>query len=225
MSVCIAVPAMALGYASGFALLWQRGWSRMLHAFAPAGRMALTTYVSQTLIGITLFYGIGLGLRDRLSFAEMTIVAIAIFALQCVASRISLRSFRFGPLEWLWRRATYDTGRDAPSTTPTTPGATLANSVTIQVAAAEYRIDIQIRHPATGQDHCDAERRDTVTLLCFVAGERKPLALRVEQEARGRVLPIALEFVQVVEPQLRHDDTETRLDRAAGAHADRAEQR
>ena len=105
----IAVPAMALGYASGFALLWQLGWSRMLHAFAPAGRMALTTYVSQTLIGISLFYGIGLGLGDRPSFAEMTIMAVAIFAAQCVASRIWLRSFRFGPLEWLWRRATYGT--------------------------------------------------------------------------------------------------------------------
>jgi uncharacterized protein len=105
----IAVPAMALAYASGFALLWHRGWSRMLHALAPAGRMALTTYVSQTLIGISLFYGIGLGIGDKLSFAEMTIAAVAIFALQCVASRIWLRSFRFGPLEWLWRRATYGT--------------------------------------------------------------------------------------------------------------------
>ena len=105
----IAVPALALAYASGFALLWQRGWSGTLRAFAPAGRMALTTYVSQTLIGISLFYGIGLGIGDELSSVEMTAAAVAIFALQCVASRFWLRSFRFGPLEWLWRRATYGT--------------------------------------------------------------------------------------------------------------------
>lgn len=105
----IAVPAMALAYASGFALLWQRGWSRMLNALAPAGRTALTTYVSQTLIGISIFYGIGLGVGDKLSFVQMTLAAAAIFALQCVASRTWLRAFRFGPLEWLWRRATYGT--------------------------------------------------------------------------------------------------------------------
>jgi uncharacterized protein len=109
----IAVPAMALAYASGFALLWQRGWSSGLRALAPAGRMALTTYVSQTLIGIAVFYGIGLGIGlsigHELSFAAMTSAAVAIFALQCVASRIWLRSFLFGPLEWLWRRATYGT--------------------------------------------------------------------------------------------------------------------
>ena len=105
----IAVPAMALAYASGFALLWMRGWKRVLRAFAPAGRMALTTYVSQTLIGIFLFYGIGLKLGNTLGFAQATVVAIAIFALQCVASRIWLQFFRFGPLEWVWRRATYGT--------------------------------------------------------------------------------------------------------------------
>lgn len=105
----IAVPAMALAYASGFALLWQRRWSGTLRALAPAGRMALTTYVSQTLIGISLFYGIGLGIGEKLSSLQMTLAAIAIFALQCVGSRLWLQAFRFGPLEWLWRRATYGT--------------------------------------------------------------------------------------------------------------------
>jgi uncharacterized protein len=105
----IAVPAMALAYASTFALLWTRGWGRILGALAPAGRMALTTYVSQTLTGVFLFYGIGLGLGNTLGFAQAIAVAVAIFAIQCVASRIWLRFFRFGPLEWIWRRATYGT--------------------------------------------------------------------------------------------------------------------
>jgi uncharacterized protein len=103
----IAVPAMALAYASGFALWWMRRSGRVLRVFAPAGRMALTTYVSQTLIGIFLFYGIGLGFGNTLGFAQAMAVAIAIFALQCVASRIWLHYFRFGPLEWIWRCATY----------------------------------------------------------------------------------------------------------------------
>jgi uncharacterized protein len=103
----IAVPAMTLAYASGFALAWQHSFGRALRLLAPAGRMALTTYVSQTLICVVLFYGIGLSLRGSIGLAECMIVALAVFTLQCVASAIWLGIFRFGPLEWIWRRATY----------------------------------------------------------------------------------------------------------------------
>jgi len=104
-----AVPAMTLAYASGFALLWQTAFGRRLRALAPAGRMALTTYVSQTLIGILLFYGVGAGLRGSIGLAECMIFAIVVFALQCAAATAWFGVFRFGPLEWLWRRATYGT--------------------------------------------------------------------------------------------------------------------
>jgi uncharacterized protein len=103
----IAVPTMALAYASGFALLWIRGWQAILRAFSHAGRMALTTYVCQTLIAILLFYGIGLKWGNTIGFMQAALIAVAVFALQCVAARIWLSFFRFGPLEWLWRRATY----------------------------------------------------------------------------------------------------------------------
>jgi uncharacterized protein len=105
----IAVPALALTYASGFALLWMRKQNRVLQLLAPAGRMALTTYVSETLIGIFLFYGIGFGLGKTIGFTAGTVLAVAIFAAQCVVSRLWLQFFRFGPLEWIWRRATYGT--------------------------------------------------------------------------------------------------------------------
>ena len=69
--------------------------------------MALTTYVSQTLIGIALFYGVGLGLRGQIGLVEGTILAIGIFGAQCVIAGLWLRWFLFGPIEWLWRRLTY----------------------------------------------------------------------------------------------------------------------
>ena len=103
----IAVPALTIAYASGFAWLWACGWRRGLAWFAPAGRMALTTYISQTLIGIALFYGIGLGLRGNVGLVEGTLLAIGIFAMQCLASSFWLRWFQFGPVEWVWRRMTY----------------------------------------------------------------------------------------------------------------------
>lgn len=109
MLFAVAVPAMTLAYASGFALLWTQRSSGMLRALCPAGRMALTTYVSQTLIGVAVFYGIGLGMRGTFGLAECVAFALAIFALQCAVSALWLTLFRFGPLEWLWRRATYGT--------------------------------------------------------------------------------------------------------------------
>jgi len=103
----VAVPAMAVAYASGFALLWSSGWRAILSRLAPAGRMALTTYVSQTVIGIMLFYGVGLGLNGRVGLVEGIMLAIAIFAAQCAISSVWLRWFYFGPIEWIWRRMTY----------------------------------------------------------------------------------------------------------------------
>jgi len=69
--------------------------------------MALTTYITQTAIGVSLFYGIGLGLHGQVGLVEGTFLAIAIFAAQCAIARIWLRWFYFGPIEWIWRRMTY----------------------------------------------------------------------------------------------------------------------
>lgn len=102
-----AVPALTLAYASGFALLWSGPARRVLGLLAPAGRMALTTYVSETLIAIALFYGVALGWWGTIGALECDVVAIAIFSLQCALCAAWLHRFRFGPLEWCWRRATY----------------------------------------------------------------------------------------------------------------------
>lgn len=101
----VAVPLMTLGYASGFALLWPR--VAALRALVPAGRMALTTYISQTLILMALFYGVGLGLHGQVRLTSGVLLALAIFAVQCALSALWLQWFRFGPIEWLWRCATY----------------------------------------------------------------------------------------------------------------------
>ena len=103
----VAIPAMAVAYASGFAWLWASGWRFVLQWLAPAGRMALTTYISQTLIGIALFYGVGFGLHGQIGLLQGTILAFAIFAAQCAIARFWLRRFHFGPIEWIWRRLTY----------------------------------------------------------------------------------------------------------------------
>ncbi len=102
------VTALALGYAATLLLAAQtpRG-KAALTPLAGVGRLALTVYLTQTLIFTTLFYGYGFGQVFRLGPAAVTALAGVIFALQVVACQWWLRYFRFGPFEWLWRSLTY----------------------------------------------------------------------------------------------------------------------
>lgn len=105
--------ALALAYMALAVLLFQRPrWRGWLARFAPVGRMALSNYLAQTVFGIALFYGIGLGLGPRHGLAGTLLAAVAIFTAQTAASRWWLRRFNFGPAEWLWRSLTY--GRRQP---------------------------------------------------------------------------------------------------------------
>ncbi|MEO6233613.1 MAG: DUF418 domain-containing protein [Thermomonas sp.] len=97
---------LGLAYAAGFALAWPRA-SRWLGILAPAGRMALTNYLSQTVVGIVLFYGIGFGLVGRLPIWGIYTVAVVLFGGQIAMSRWWLAGHRQGPMEALWRRWTY----------------------------------------------------------------------------------------------------------------------
>ncbi len=78
---------------------------------APAGRMALTNYLMQSLISTYVFYGYGLGCWG-LPRAWQLVFATAVFAMQVVLSQLWLKHFRYGPLEWFWRGFTY---RETPA--------------------------------------------------------------------------------------------------------------
>ncbi len=81
--------------------------SPVLRWLAAPGRMALSNYMGQSIVGILLFYGIGLGLGNRFSLLFVELTAVGIFIVQVVLSTCWLSSFRFGPLEWVWRMLTY----------------------------------------------------------------------------------------------------------------------
>lgn len=110
----IAVPLLALGYVAGIALLMQKGravgWLMLL---APVGRMGLTNYLMQTVVGIVIFYGIGFGLFGQVGVATAVALMIPVYVAQVLYSTWWLRHFRFGPAEWLWRRLTYGAGQAA----------------------------------------------------------------------------------------------------------------
>jgi uncharacterized protein len=79
----------------------------LLRIFAPIGRMALTSYVAQSIVLCFVFFGYGLGLFGRLPSAPVALGGIALYAFQIGASHLWLSRFRFGPLEWLWRSLTF----------------------------------------------------------------------------------------------------------------------
>lgn len=102
------VPAMALFIAALIAELWlKNSWRLVLSWLAPVGRMALTNYLLQTVVCVTIFYGYGFGLFGRFGAAASTLIAVVIFAVQIILSSVWLKSFAYGPMEWIWRQLTY----------------------------------------------------------------------------------------------------------------------
>ena len=77
-----------------------------IRVLAPAGRMALTNYLSQSLICATYFYGFALG-HWGMPRSQQMIFVLVVYALQVALSHWWLARFRYGPMEWLWRGFTY----------------------------------------------------------------------------------------------------------------------
>jgi uncharacterized protein len=98
--------AMTVGHLGALLLFVRSGWLGWLRrALAAVGQMAVTNYLSHSLICGFLF--IGLGWFNQLERYELYYVVFAIWAVQLVLSPIWLKHFRFGPVEWLWRWLTY----------------------------------------------------------------------------------------------------------------------
>ena len=97
---------LGFAYAAGFVLAWP--WAKaMLGLLAAPGRMALTNYLAQTLVGIAIYFGVGFGLVGQAAPGTVIMIAAATFAAQLVWSHLWLARFAQGPMEWLWRRLTY----------------------------------------------------------------------------------------------------------------------
>lgn len=104
----VSVIPLAIVFIIGVCLLYlQNPKSVVFRWLAAPGRMALSCYISHSLIGILLFYGLGFGLGTSLGLVYIELIALVVFFIQIIVCRIWLNYFRFGPLEWLWRMLTY----------------------------------------------------------------------------------------------------------------------
>lgn len=110
-STNISSIGLALAYVSVF-LLWSTTRPSFLPGIAAAGRMALTNYITQSIIFGLLFYGYGFGLFGQMGVAVAACIGVVVYAAQVQLSRVWLMRFQLGPLEWLWRSLAY--GRRQP---------------------------------------------------------------------------------------------------------------
>lgn len=103
-----SIPVMVAWYVFGILHLTQKpAWRKALGFLAPIGRMALTNYLMQSAVGVTVFCGWGFGRWGLWHIWQIAIYAIVLFVAQAVLSRWWLRRFQYGPAEWLWRSVTY----------------------------------------------------------------------------------------------------------------------
>jgi uncharacterized protein len=95
-----------MGYISILILLYRIvPLRRLFNLFSPVGQMALTNYLSQSVITSIIFYGFGLyGHFQRYELYE---IMVLIWIFQVAFCNIWLKYFLFGPFEWVWRSLTY----------------------------------------------------------------------------------------------------------------------
>lgn len=95
-------------YVSGLTLLYykSKGWRAMLDKLAPVGRMSVTNYMMQSVFGVFIFYGFGLNLASA-TFSECAVAGVVICAVQILFSNWWMKRHYYGPVEWLWRTATW----------------------------------------------------------------------------------------------------------------------
>lgn len=99
--------SLTVVYITGVSLLMLRPkWAKKLNPLASVGKMALSVYLSQSIIGVFLFFNVGLGLATLTSPGQNALLCLAIFASQIFICRWWLTVFNYGPVEWVWRCAT-----------------------------------------------------------------------------------------------------------------------
>lgn len=100
--------AFMLILVSGFVLFFQhKTGSRILNVFSPMGRMSMSNYIMQSIVGACIYYGFGLGLYEFTGATYSLMIGIVLAVAQGFFSKWWMSRHRQGPLETLWHKATW----------------------------------------------------------------------------------------------------------------------
>ena len=81
--------------------------ARVLGLLAPCGRMTLSIYVFQSLLLVPFFYGFGVGAYAFIGQPLSAALGIVLWCLQVWFAHWWFTRHHYGPLEWVWRSATW----------------------------------------------------------------------------------------------------------------------
>ena len=73
----------------------------------PYGKMSLTNYITQSIAGAMLYYNWGFSLHDDLGITASLLAGMAFFVLQFSFCKWWMKHHDHGPLEYVWKRATW----------------------------------------------------------------------------------------------------------------------
>ena len=108
LKVYVGGPILSVGYIGVIVLLCLIPiMPKVLSPLAKIGRMSLTMYILQSIIGTCIFYQFGLGWYGKVSVTTGVLIAIGIIVAQMIIAELWLSKFQQGPLEMLWRKMTY----------------------------------------------------------------------------------------------------------------------
>ncbi|WP_134087856.1 DUF418 domain-containing protein [Olivibacter sp. XZL3] len=105
----LKIVAFSGAIVTGFTLLYQnRLFSKYLDVFSPYGRMGLTNYEMQSVLGCLIFSMWAFGpIFQSWGTTELFLLGIGIYFFQLIFSPYWLKNYLYGPLEWFLRTATY----------------------------------------------------------------------------------------------------------------------
>lgn len=106
--------AFMLVLVSGFATLYFKGTlQKFVPTLATFGRMSLTNYIMQSILGTFIYYGYGLGLYKHTGASYCLLIGLMLFLFQYYFCRWWLSTHKQGPLEAIWRKASLGTSAGA----------------------------------------------------------------------------------------------------------------
>ncbi len=119
IAYALGVVPLSLAYVGLFMLSFQRtAGKKILSVLAPVGKMAFSNYILHSLIGNFVFLGAGLDYMGQVGPVYYSLFGIAVFIVQIILSKTWLKYFNYGPVEWIWRSATYKKWQPFRKTSP-----------------------------------------------------------------------------------------------------------
>ena len=98
--LCFLVSVFLIAY-------YKSPFGDVLKKLEPYGKMSLTVYITQSVLGGFVFYNWGLGLLGSTTATYSLSIGLAIFAVQYTLALVWLRYHRQGPLEYIWHKLTW----------------------------------------------------------------------------------------------------------------------